>query len=192
MLQGHGEIIFNSPRKQTGPVSWQPHQDTAEEEGKKEGRKEAFKEEEKEAEKSHHKIEALIKKSQKPLIKITSIFPLTLSPVSLVVEVDRVNITFNQFLGTYQMRSVPIKNLGEVVVETGPLFATLRVLEARMGQDTIIEVKPVRKRDAVRARRVLHGLMVADKNGVDLTVFEPEELARKVEILGQATEAEAV
>lgn len=141
-------------------------------------------------EEQREKLDQLIKLAHQPIFKTTTVFPFDLTPNSMVIEIDKVNLISHEFLGSEQIRSLAVKDLGEIIVETGMFFATLKILERRVGPDNIIEIKNLKREDAMRARRILQGLVAADKQGIDLTKFDPEELAKKAEELGQTTEAE--
>ncbi|OGH11337.1 MAG: hypothetical protein A3B38_00730 [Candidatus Levybacteria bacterium RIFCSPLOWO2_01_FULL_36_13] len=141
-------------------------------------------------EKSKQKMDELIKSSQKPLYKLSTIFPLDLFPDKLIIEFDHVNIYFHEFFSTGQVRSVPIQNIGEVIIETSPLFTTLKIIEGMIGAGVELDLKPVRRSEAIKAKRIIMGLMIADKEKVDLSDLDSADVARKVEELGKAQEPE--
>lgn len=157
---------------------------------KKDLEKEMEREDVKKGEQSKQKINELIQNSQKPLYKLSTIFPLDLFPDELIIELDHVNIYFHEFFSTGQMRSIPIQNIGEVIIETSPLFTTLKIIEGMIGTGVELNLKPVRRSEATKAKRIIMGLMIADKEEVDLSGLDPADVARKVEELGKAQEPE--
>jgi hypothetical protein len=140
--------------------------------------------------KSRQKMEELIANSQKSLYKLATIFPLDLFPNKMVIELDHVNIHFRQFFSTGQMRSIPIQNIGEVIIEMSPLFTTLKIIEGMIGTGVELDLKPVRRHEAIKAKRIIMGLMIANKERVELSDLNPEDVAKKVEELGKAQEPE--
>ncbi len=142
--------------------------------------------------KSRKKMDELIANSQKPLYKLSTIFPLDLFPNQLIIELDHVNIYFREFFFTGQMRSVPIQNIGEVIIETSPLFTRLKIIEGMIGTGIELILKYVRRQEAMKAKRIIMGLMIANKQGIDLSDLKPEEVSIKVEALGKAQEPEFI
>lgn len=108
----------------------------------------------------------------------------------LSIEIDRVNISFKEFFGSGEIRSIAIKDIGEVIIDVSSYAAILKIIEKRAGPEAILELKSIPRKDAFKARRILEGLIIADRLGLDLTKLEPEEVAKKAEELGQASEPE--
>ncbi len=77
-----------------------------------------------------------------------------------------------------------IENINEVIVESNLIFSTLKLEETRaMEVDHMI--KYLHRSDALRARRVIQGLLLFKKEKVDVTNISTEELASKVEEAGR-------
>lgn len=164
----------------------------AREEGYREGIKESVKDEVKEEETGKRKINELIQKSRKPLFELSTVFPFDLFPDKLSIELDRVNIYHKNFLKTGEVRGIAMNNIGEVVIGLSPFLTTLRIIEERIGPEATHVFKPVWKEDAVRARRIITGLIIANKEGIDLTIFSTQELAKKAEDLGRSQEPDVL
>jgi hypothetical protein len=164
----------------------------AREEGYREGIKESVKEGVKEEETGKRKLNELIQKSRKPLFEMSTIFPFDLFPDKLSIELDRVNIYHRNFLETGEVRGIAMSNIGEVVIGLSPFLTTLRIIEERIGPESTHTFKPVWKEDAVKARRIITGLIIANKEGIELTIFKPEELAKKAEDLGKSQEPDVL
>lgn len=164
----------------------------AREEGYREGIKESIKEEVQGRETGKRKINDLIQKSRKPLFELSTVFPFDFFPDKLSIELDRVNIYHKSFLATGEVRGIAMNNIGEVVIGLSPFLTTLRIIEERLGPESTHIFKPVWKEDAVRARRIITGLIIANKEGIDLTIFSPQELAKKAEDLGKSQEPDVL
>lgn len=129
------------------------------------------------------KLEELVEHSQKPLLKIKTVIPLNPFPTEVVVDINKVNIVLKEFFASENVHGVLIKDISDVVVECNPIFATLKIIDIGF-TDNSIDVEYLRKKDAIKARKVIQGLVIAHKYGVDLSKIDDENLCDKVEELG--------
>ncbi len=65
----------------------------------------------------------------------------------------------------------------------GPIFATLKITTRFYSGKPII-IKYLKKAEALRAKRLIHGLIVAHRKGVSLRDIEFETLIKSLEQLG--------
>lgn len=155
-----------------------------------EGMKEAIKEIEKEKRKSNYKLNELLNKSnQGPLFKLSTFWPLKFFPAHVVIENDRINISSKEFINSGGMISLSINIIQEINIESGPLFSNIKFITIKP-TEPIVSVKYLKKKDAIKARRIVQGLIIAHRNGVHMETIDPKELAYKVEELGKTMEAE--
>ncbi len=129
------------------------------------------------------KFEDLISKSE-PLIRIRSVFPFDFFPDEISVDVAKVNIIHREFL-TKRVQSVYIKNISDVVVNTSILFASLGIIDFGF-QGNSVSVNYLSKKDALRTRKIIQGLVVCHKEEIDLTQFDAVHFKQKIEMLGEA------
>lgn len=69
-------------------------------------------------------INQLVKKSNRSVISLSSLFPWDLIPNSITIEESRVVFVFRQFLST-QSHSVDIRDISNIIIESSLFFATL-------------------------------------------------------------------
>lgn len=131
------------------------------------------------------KLDSLVAKSFGQLYRIQSVFPFDLFPDEIIVDRTKVDVINREFLSTAMIRSVLLKDITDVMVQTSIMFAKLTIV-ARSFADQVLEVKFLKKQEAIRARRIIQGLVAAVNQGVDLAPFSDEELMQKIEDLGQA------
>lgn len=135
------------------------------------------------------KLQDLMIKSQKPLLRISTVFPFDLFPDTLIVDVTKVHIISRQFFASEEIHSIPIKSIVDVYVETGPIFATLRVLPQMVFQHQVTQISQLWKSDAIKARDIIQGLIVATKEDVNIAKLPEEEdnksLRKDLEKLGK-------
>jgi len=128
-----------------------------------------------------HIVEELVKKSNRRIISISSTFPFTIFPNTIDVEESRVSFNFRQFL-TYQSHSVDIKDITNVFIESGIVFASLQVVSKTFTQNHI-KIDYLRKGQAVHVRRIIEGLRTFIENKIDTSKYEIDELISKLEEL---------
>ncbi|HSX40091.1 MAG TPA: hypothetical protein VLF68_00600 [Candidatus Saccharimonadales bacterium] len=137
----------------------------------------------KEISKQSQKFETLVGKSNRVLLKISGIFPFDLFPDSIVIDENKVNIIHRYFFFTDEVQSIVIPHIKDVLVDRALLFATLKILPDGFSENWV-SVEYLWKEEAVRARRIILGLLVGQKEGIDITKVETQDLEKKIEALG--------
>lgn len=135
-------------------------------------------------------LKTLLAKATHKILVIHSVWPFDFFPNTLVIDHNKIDFIYNDFFWTKHTFSVHIKNVNCVIVGIDPLFASLTVKV--MGFEENPEpVKFLRKSDAILARRLIMGLVAADKEGVDLSKLSILDSKRTLEEIGKAEEVEA-
>lgn len=129
------------------------------------------------------KLDELVEMCQKPLLKIKTVFPFVLFTNEVIIDIHKVSIIYGNFFASKQIHSVLIKDISDVVVETTPFFATLKIVDIGYTDNTI-DLNYLKRSDGNLARRVIQGLVMAHKHGIDLTKVDREDLTKKLESLG--------
>lgn len=131
------------------------------------------------------KFESLVRGS-KVLYELRSVFPFDLFPDTVTIDSEKVNITFKDFFLSARLQSYYIKNISYVYVDTGPLFASLNIVdEGLVGQTGTVSY--LKKDEALCACRIIQGLIVTHKEDIDLSKIEDKNLVPKIEKLGEAS-----
>ncbi len=73
------------------------------------------------------KVDDLVKKSNRRIISVSSMFPWNIFPNTIDVEESRITFTNRQFMSS-QSHSVEIKDISNVFIESSFFFATLQVV----------------------------------------------------------------
>jgi hypothetical protein len=146
-------------------------------------REELEKEEVKKTKEEEEKLENLSKNSQKVLYKCTSVFPFDLFPDEISIEPTQINVKRKTFFFTSRLISVPIKNISDVIVQTAPLFASIKVVD-QFFEENSFQIDYLKKDEAVQARKIIQGLIIASKEGVDVSRIQPDMLIKKTAKLG--------
>lgn len=124
-------------------------------------------------------VDDLVKKSNRCIISISSLFPWDFFPSNIEVEESRVNFKFNQ-LGASQSHSVDIKDISNVFIETSMFFATLQVVSRTYIQNDI-KIGHLNKAKAEKVQRIIEGLRTFAENNINTSNYEIKELISKIE-----------
>lgn len=156
----------------------------------KKGHFDAIKDTVKDKEKAKKKFEDLVQRTTKILFEVKSTFPFDLFPDKLTIDVNKVNINLKEFFGTGRVHSVSIKDISDVFVDSGPIFSTLKIIDAGFIENTI-NVRHLKKKEALKARSIIQGLIVAQKQEIPLDAIEDlPDLIEKLEKLGSEVKQE--
>lgn len=122
------------------------------------------------------------------LFSCRAVFPFDLFPDTVTVDRNKVTISKKTFFFTRTTQSILIQDLMTVVVSESLLFATLEIVDRMYPQETII-VEYLPKESARRVRWLIEGLIVAQKQKIDLSKIPREELLVKIEKIGKTKQA---
>lgn len=155
-------------------------QNSAQYEGHKEADIESFKDQEQHEE----KFNKLLTHSTTTLLSISTFFPFTIFPHKLIITLNDVNFVYTEFFISKQIRSISISKIAEVIVNTGFFFAQLQIIDKDFSQMTI-EMEYLKIKDAMKAKRLIQGMLFASKEKIDLTKIDDANLVAKLEELGR-------
>lgn len=141
-------------------------------------------EEKKEDDHPIKKLDTLINHSHKPLFTMSAVFPFDLFPDQLTIEVTQVNIIMKEFFWTERIVTIPIKNISDVLVDTSIFFSTIKIVDVYFSRNEV-SLSFLKNNDAKKARRIIQGLVTANKEGIDLAHLSEEEILDKIEEIGK-------
>jgi len=136
-------------------------------------------------EEAQGKMDKLMVETKTTLMKISAVFPFDLFPSELIIDRNQVSCIDKLFFFSEQIRSLPLSNISEVIVETGLLFAKLKIIDFDFTENSL-EINYLIKGQAIKVRNIIQGLIIAHKKNIDLSLFEQDELIEKTEELGKA------
>lgn len=135
---------------------------------------------------SPESLQSLSGKSKIPLLTVKSIFWFDFFPDKVIIDQHKVSFIYKDAFGIRSIHSVLIENITYVEASTGLLTGKLMVTDStnyRVPIDLVLT--NLRRLDAIRARKLIQGLMQAKRGGIDLSKFELFELELELENLGQ-------
>lgn len=145
------------------------------------GVEEAVQSQVKKTEIDKHKLENMVTDSNQTITTASSVFPWTFFPTTITVEKTRITIIHRQLFSS-QVHSVDIKDISNVLIESGVLFATI-ILISRTFVQNDIKINGVWKKDALFIRRIIEGLRMMGQENMDTTSYTVEELIHKLKEL---------
>lgn len=126
-------------------------------------------------------VDDLVKKSNRCIISISSLFPWDFFPNTINVEEGRVTFIFRQFMSS-QSHSVDIKDISNVFIESSLLMATLQIVSRTYIQNDI-KIGNLNKKKAEKVQMIIEGLRIFKESNIDTSKYEIEELISKLEEL---------
>lgn len=148
---------------------------TLQEEGKNEQtRNKATKKEE-----DRQTVSDLVKKSNRLIISISSLFPWDFFPNTIEVEESRVTFIFRQFLSS-QSHSVDIKDISNVFIQSSLFFSTLQIVSRTFVQNDI-SIGHLDINKAHQVQMIIEGLRTFAEHAIDTSNYEIDELIAKIE-----------
>ncbi len=129
------------------------------------------------------RLDGLVDICEEPLLRIQTVFPFVFFTNEVIVDVDKVSIIYRDFFDSKQVHSVLIKDISDVIVETNPFFATLKIVDVGYVENSI-DINYLKKSEGKHARETIQGLMTVHRHGIDLTKVAKKDLLEKLESLG--------
>ena len=127
--------------------------------------------------------DVLIERYSTVLFNTHSIFPLDIVPDRLVIDLSKVVIIFREPLGMETEHTILLNEVRDVDVEVNYFIGTLRILVSGPGV-MWTSITNLHKNDAIKAKHLIEGLLVAKAEHCDLTTFTGNELIRRLISLG--------
>ncbi len=130
------------------------------------------------------KLDQLAEVDNKALFTCSTVFPFSIFPTTLIVDRNKVTVREYFFFGSRQLQTFLIQDVMNILVAESLLFASIQLVHSRF-PDEKIDIHNLTKADARKFRLIVQGLMVADKQGLNLTTIPYDELVPKIEQVGK-------
>jgi hypothetical protein len=137
-----------------------------------------------------HEIEEQVyqleRKSTDVLFSVRTVFPFDFFPDTLTISANKIDVVTSQFFFSHQITSIPLRDIANVEIQTSPFFATLRIINIRYSMHPSI-IRFLKKHDAIKAKNIIDGLLVAMSQGADIAAIEPHRLLAQIEKVGKSS-----
>jgi hypothetical protein len=131
------------------------------------------------------KLGNLVRVDSPVLFSSQSVFPFMIFPQRIILEKTQITIVEKIFFGSQQIHSIPIAEVGSIEVSTNMFFGNIKIFYKIINQP-VWEVKGLKKSDALRARRIIEGLLISKSQNIDISSIPTTELSSWLEKIGSS------
>lgn len=133
------------------------------------------------------RLDELLYKDRGRLYELSTVFPFDLFTDKIIISRTKVDLVYGVFFFSEHVISMLVKDLKNVKVTTGIFFASMS-FELQGYEKNPPAIKFLQVHKAVRARRIIEGLIICETNKIDLKELPSSDLIAKLEDLGKARE----
>jgi hypothetical protein len=118
------------------------------------------------------------------LYKAETVFPFTLFPDTVIIDREKLSISYRVFFRVSKAISTPLDDIESVDANLGPFFASLRIT-SRFFVNNTRYVKFLSRDDALKIQSILQGYKLAKEKDIELSEINQEELVMMLCKLGE-------
>jgi|GEM_PF-3480016 len=126
----------------------------------------------------------LVDGAEDNLLAIHTVFPFVLVTDTLKIDRQKLTVVHNALFGTSQTASIQLKDLRNAQTDLGPLFGSITLTSQHFLNNTQT-INFLKRRDIIKAQRLLQGFMIAHEAQIDTDNIEHIELKALLDKLGQ-------
>lgn len=138
-----------------------------------------------EAAKQIKKLNQLEKVGTKPLLQIQTIFPFRIFPCVITLDRQKLTISDKFFFSSKEVENFLAKDIVSIASTESMFYATINLVSG-MRINKEVSVPFLKKEDARKLRRLVQGLLIAGKEGIDVNQIPENQLIAKLEEIGSA------
>jgi hypothetical protein len=127
------------------------------------------------------KLQQLVEKSHHVLFTAKAMFPFQLIPDRIVIDQNKVTVEYRNILQTENIQTILLQDMADVQVTYILFLANLTLVR----QGEYVSIPFLRREDAVRAKQIIAGLLIARKEELVLDDVEPGLLVDKLIEIGK-------
>ena len=155
-----------------------------------EGKEEAMRVHAKEKQENLQRFKTITARHEIEIMRTQSIFPFSLFPDTLVIDTTKVTISRKQLFATEFVATIPLKDLADVTMQTALFFGSVMIKympqteSLGMGRPIDVKILNLKRKDAIKAKNILKGALVAKAEEIDIAKLPPEEVVKVLEKFG--------
>lgn len=131
-------------------------------------------------------LNSLVNKAHNTLLTVRSMRIFDLFPDKLIIDENKVSFIYKDAFGVKSIHSVLIENITYVEAHTSLVTGCLVVMDSSNYRHPIeLRINNLRKESAIRARKLIQGLVHAKISKADFSKFSAYDLENNLEELGQ-------
>jgi hypothetical protein len=136
-------------------------------------------------EKQEKKIQKFAEEESRVLFQAKSVFPFSLFPDKILIYPTKVDVVIGEFFRSNYTKTFFIQDIGGAEIITTPFMASVKITGNKMGGDPIL-VPNFRRKDAIRVKEVIDGLLVAHKREHELKEIKSKEAVPHLRKAGES------
>ena len=154
------------------------------------GKEEAIRKQAEEEQENIQRVETITARQEIEMLRAKTVFPFTLFPDTLVIDTTKVAIARKQLFATEFVATIPLKDLSDVNIQTVIFLGSLIIKympqsnTPGMNEPVVIRIANLKREDAIRAKNILKGVLVAKAEDIDIAKLPPEEVVKVLEKFG--------
>lgn len=133
------------------------------------------------------KLEQLVDSSTARLFQAKTVFPFRIFPCEVILTRSKISTIDHYFFFTKEVRSMLISSIARVEAEEAAFLAAV-ILYDISPNGAALRITHLWKSDAQQLRKFIEGLMIANREGVDVNKINDADIAENIETLGTTTE----
>ncbi len=127
----------------------------------------------------------IVRASRRILLEAKNVFPFDLFTDKIIIDENKVDIIYGIFFYSKEVFSIPYNRISQATSTIGLFFGSI-TLEIQGYEQNPSVLKWLWRSDAIRARRMINGLVTAHQQGIDLTKLDLTGVKHLVEEIGTA------
>ncbi len=157
-----------------------------------EGKEEAIKANAKEKETNRQRFETIVARQDIELLRADSVFPFTIFTDTIIIDTTKISISKKQLFATEYITTIPFKDLSDVNLQTYLFLGTVTLkympqsASPGMNNPVIVKIPNLKRKDAVKAKNILKGALVAKAEEIDIAKLSPKEIEEVLHKFGQS------
>lgn len=128
----------------------------------------------------------LIRESQDIIFTISTVFPFVLFTDKVVIRLNHLDVVRGLFFWTAITTRVEIADIRQVTVSYNPFFATMEITP-QGPLEHVFRISFLWKGHAMKAKRIIAGLMECHQKKVDFSQYAGQGLSRAMEEIGKTS-----
>lgn len=156
------------------------------------GKGQAIRSIEKKKEETKQHLQTITDRHTIELLNVHSVFPFSIFRDRLIIDTTKVSVTRKQFFATEYITTIPLKDLADVTVQTVLFLGTINLEYMPQSQSPgmmrpiEVRIANLKREDAIRAKNILKGALVAKAEDIDIASLSPEEVVKILEKFGES------
>lgn len=163
------------------------------EEVKHEGQEEAIRANAKQKEENRQRLQAITARQDIEILRAESVFPFTIFTDTIIIDTTKISVSKKQLFATEFITTIPLKDLADVTVQTVLFLGTLIIKympqssSPGMNEAVVVKIPNLKREDAIKAKNILKGALVAKAEEIDIARLSPEEVLEVLEKFGKSS-----